>query len=171
MKKDPKPNKSGDEGMKKIPPANPRKWLAAVKDIFGDTYLTKLFKVSLRSLHRYIAQSPYVDEESVRANYIEKHEIILARLINDGYEDLARAIVSRHADIVGCVLAPASAPKPDKSTLEAECLDDHGPLVRLHQAMLDGEDLDTVRHLAGEIHRELDESLEFYRQQHSDHNQ
>ena len=151
--------------MEKIPPANPRKWLAEVKDILGDTYLTKLLKVSPRSVYRYIAQTPYVDEENVRQNYLEKHELILTRLINDGYDDMSRSIVSRHADIVGCSLIPRDTPTPDKSTLEAECLDDLHPLVLFHQSMLAGDDIDTVRQLSEQVHREVEESLEFYRRQ------
>lgn len=151
--------------MTSIPPANPRKWLSTVKDILGETYLLKLFKVSARSLQRYTALAPYVDEESIRGNYIEKHEIILSRLISDGYRDVARSIVSRHADIVGCSIVPATAPEPDKDTIEAECLDDHPALVRFHQAILNGDDVDTVRHRAEKATNEIMETLALYRKQ------
>lgn len=58
--------------LEPTPPLTPRAFLAACRDLVGDCWLVKLFKVSPRSLQRWVALRPYVDEASVRENYLEK---------------------------------------------------------------------------------------------------
>jgi len=65
---------------KKTPPLTPHEFVSAFRDLVGDTYLIKLFNLSVhnkngrRSLNRWTAKRPYVDEDSIRENWIEKHE-------------------------------------------------------------------------------------------------
>lgn len=160
----------GQEPMSKtdkttdIPPAAPRKWLATVRDIIGPDFISNLFGITDRSVIRWISLPEYTSEDSIRVNYLEKHETILSRLVNDGYKNIARAIVSRHAGLVGCSLVPTGAPTPDKDTIEEEMLDDYPVLVKLHQAIQNKKDMDTVAYLANEFIAEIYETVEKYKQ-------
>jgi hypothetical protein len=145
------------------PPANPRLWLAMVRDILGINYMANLFGVNGRTVTRWIAQRPYVSEYSIRENPLEHFETLLNRLIGDGYEDIARAIVSRHADLTGCHLVPNELPKPDKTLMEAEMLDDFPPVVKLHAAIQQGMSFDTIRHLSEKAVNEIMETVELFR--------
>ncbi len=145
------------------PPAHPRQWLATVRDIVGINYMANLFGVSLRTVTRWIAQRPYVSEDSIRENPLEHFETLLTRLMGDGYTDIARSIVSRHADLTGCHLVPNARPKPDRNLMEAEMLDDFPPVVKLHAAIQQGMSLDTVRHLSEKAVDEIEQTVELYR--------
>lgn len=146
-----------------LPPLNPRDFLSACQELVGDTYLIKLFNIGIRYLQRLIAKRPYVDEDSVRENYLEKHEQLLKRLGTEpGGLEVARAIVARHAHIVGCELRCLDAAEPDKKNMEAECLDDYPPITQLHEAIRAGKPKDEVRHLWQQSKRELDETYEMY---------
>lgn len=145
------------------PPAHPRFWLAMVRDILGINYMANLFGVNGRTVTRWIAQRPYVSEESVRENPLEHFETLLTRLMGDGYTDIARSIVSRHADLTGCHLVPNARPKPGRNLMEAEMLDDFPPVVKLHAAIQQGMSLDTVRHLSEKAVDEIEQTVELYR--------
>jgi len=128
-------------------PITPRDFLTHSRDLLGDTWVVKLFSVGIRSLNRWTAKRPYVDEEGIRENPIEKYERLLEQLAKvPGGLDIARASVDRLAAIVGCELA-ATGPSlaPDKDTIEAECLDDYPALTEFHQAMQDGAPEEVVR--------------------------
>lgn len=142
-------------------PFAPRDWLSAVKDIFGDSYILKLFKIDMRTYHKWIAKAPYVSDESVRGNYIEKHDIILQRLMSDGYDEIAQAIVAHHANLVGCDLVRVRRTVvPDRDNVEDEMLDDYPALTEFHRAIRKGADIDTIIALKNSVIDELDETLE-----------
>ncbi len=146
-----------------IPPLNPRDFISTCRELVGDSYLIKLFNVSIRTLQRWVAKLPYVSEDSVRENYLEKHERLLERLQREpGGMDIARGIVERHAHKVGCELHCIESAEPDQCSIEAECLDDYPALTKFHQAIRENPDADTVRHLWQEAKRELDETYEMY---------
>ncbi|MBW2342475.1 MAG: hypothetical protein JRF53_00420 [Deltaproteobacteria bacterium] len=154
---------------KKTPPLTPRGFISAFRDLVGDTYLIKLFGLSPhknsgpRSLCRWTAKRPYVDEDSIRENWIEKHEKVLKRLLQEpGGLEIARALVARHAYIVGCELSVKTEILPDKATMEDECLDDYPAITRFHESIRDINPVPRVRHLWTEAKRELDETLAFY---------
>ena len=92
-------------------PITPREFISSFRDMVGDAYLIKLFKLSThpesgrRSLNHWTAQLPYVDEDSIRENWIEKHERLMKRLmLQPGGLDIVRDLVARHADMVDCDL-------------------------------------------------------------------
>lgn len=156
---------------KKTPPLTPREFISAFRDLVGDTYLIKLFNLSVhnnngrRSLNRWTAKRPYVDEDSIRENWIEKHEKVLKRLMQEpGGVEMARALVTRHADLVGCELAIKTKILPDKCTMEAECLDDYPAVTGFHESIRNKESIPMVRHLWSEAKRELDETIALYEQ-------
>lgn len=153
-------------------PLTPREFISAFRDLVGDTYLIKLFQLSpnadsgRRSLNRWTAKLPYVDEGSIRENWIEKHEKLLQRIIIEpGGLEIARSLVSRHADMVDCDLISRTTPNPDKTTIEDECLDDYPGLVNLHDAIRQKKPVATVKNLLAKAKRELDETLTLYETQ------
>jgi hypothetical protein len=147
------------------PPAEPRPWLSTVCDILSVNYIATMFGVTIRTVQRWIAQRPYVSEESVRENPIEHFERILKRLINDGYTDIARAIISRFANIAGCNLINCVHVKPDKDHVEAEMLDDYPSLVEFHESIKKGANIDTIRFRAQKLFEEIEETIESYKLQ------
>jgi hypothetical protein len=140
-----------------------------VRDIVGINYMASLFGVSLRTVTRWIAQRPYVAEDSIRENPLEHFETLLNRLMGDGYPDIARAIVSRHADLTGCHLIRNEHPKPDKDQMEAEMLDDYPALVKFHDAIQKNMDMDAVLHYARGVTEEIEETVELYRTENHKH--
>lgn len=153
----------------KTTPLTPREFISEFRDLVGDTYLVKLFNLSVhadsgrRSLNRWTAKLPYVDEDSIRENWIEKHEKILKRLtIEPGGLEIARSLVARHADIVDCELVSKTTPNPDKTTIEEECLDDYPGMVKFHEAIRGKASIAAVKHLLAKAKRELDETLTLY---------
>lgn len=147
---------------KTIPPLTPRQFLLAAREILGDSYFTRLFGVTLRTLQRWCAMKPYVDEDSVRDNYVEKHERILESLLASGNNEVARSIVARHAHIVGCELQSLNKVEPDLSSIEEECLDDYPALTKFHDAIRRGRPCEEIVHFWQEAKKELDETLKLY---------
>ncbi len=151
------------ETESEILPFTPRNWLSSIREIFGDSYIIKLFHIEIRTFQRWTAKRPYVSEESIRENYIEKHDHILQRLMSEGYTDIARAIVAHHAEITGCTIIPISEVSPDKTNLHEEMLDDYPAVTKLHAAILNSSPIDEVRHLSQMAKQELDETVALYR--------
>lgn len=146
--------------IKPVPPTSPRSWLAAVRNIVGKDYFKSLFCIQDRTATRWIAQRPYVAEESVRSNYLENHETLLTRLMDDGYETIARAIVAHHAHLVGCELVRSTASVPDRDTIEDEMLDDYPALTEYHRAIRTGSSIDAIIELKNRVIDELNQTLE-----------
>lgn len=89
-------------------PADPRESLRDARTLLGDSYMCKLFALNVkggnRELQRWTAEPGFVSEDSIRENYLEKHERLLKRLMREeGGTELARSIVARHMMIVGLV--------------------------------------------------------------------
>jgi len=150
---------------KKTPPLEPREFISAARHLLTDTFFIKLFKVGPRSLNRWTAKWRYVDEDSIRENWIEKHEKVIEHLLMEpGGMAMARALVARHAHIVGCELAVRAEIVPDKITMEEECLDDYPAITAFHESIRDKEPVPAVRYLWMEAKREMDETLTLYGQ-------
>jgi hypothetical protein len=147
------------------PPLNTRQFLKACNRVFGLSFMIKFFNVSERTYASWRSNPATTNEKSIRTNYLEKHEILLELLMEepDG-EELARGIVTKHANIVGCDLSARISAKPDKATIEEECLDDYPILVRLHTAIGNKEDMAVVDYLGSESKKEIGETVEKYRQ-------
>jgi hypothetical protein len=152
-------------GKPHTPPLDTRLFLKACNRTFGHSFMIKFFNVSERTYASWRSNRATACEKSIRTNYLEKHEMLLELLIEepDGVE-LARGIVTKHANIVGCDLSEREYAEPDKATIEEECLDDYPILVRLHTAIRDEEDVPVVEYLGSESRKEISETVEKYRQ-------
>ncbi|MBI9092588.1 MAG: hypothetical protein JEZ12_25510 [Desulfobacterium sp.] len=147
------------------PPLDTRQFLKACNRVFGHSFMIKFFNVSERTYASWRSNRATANEKSIRTNYLEKHEMLLELLMEepDG-EELARGIVTKHANIVGCDLSENRPVEPDKATIEEECLDDYPIMVRLHTAIRDEEDMPVVDYLGSESRKEISETVEKYRQ-------
>ena len=148
-----------------LPALNPRQFLKACNRVFGLSFMIKFFNVSERTYAAWRSNPINVDENSIRTNYLEKHEQLLELLMEelDGAE-IAKGIVTKHANIVGCDLSEISYPTPDKATIEEECLDDYPILVRFHTAIRNKEALAVVEYLGSESRKEISETVMKYKQ-------
>ena len=150
--------------IQNIPPLTARQFLKACSKIFGISFMLNFFKISERTFAMWRADKGYVDETSVRTNYIEKHEELLRLLMEepDG-EFIARSIVSKHANIVGSEINIKSPVIPDKESMEEECLDDYPPITKLHNAIRTKLDPAVIEFLGDEARKEIDETVQKYK--------
>ncbi|MHC1727983.1 MAG: hypothetical protein AB9866_18600 [Syntrophobacteraceae bacterium] len=132
----------------------------ACRKILSDSFLTKVFKRSLREIQRWTADPTYA--EDVDRNPVDRYEAVLVRLMELGRSDIARAEASRQAHVVGCELRCTDELKPDRSTITDEILDNHPPLVAFHQAIRNGEDAVVVHQLYQDARREIEETHALY---------
>ena len=100
----------------------------------GKTVLTTLFQRGERQIERWSADPK--TSNSVR-NPVDRYEELLNRLVEEGHQEIARAVVARQAHIVGCNLTPKALPIPDKETLEHEMIDDIPVKAAYDQVLLD----------------------------------
>ena len=141
----------------------PREFIDACRDLLGDTYLIKLFNVGQRTLQRWTAETPYVSEDRIRENWIEKELKIIHRLKRKaGGLEIARSLVKIYAHAVDCDLVSTSSADPDKTTLTDEWLDDYPPVTKFHDDIRDNKPLSAVRDSAMRAKQEIDETLTLY---------
>ncbi len=149
--------------MKSTPqviPIHSWQFFSACRRILSDSFLQKTFKRSLREIQRWSADPRYADDTD--RNPMDRYEAVLAQLMELGREDIARAAVTRQAQIVGCELRCVEEVRPDRSSIRDEMLDDHPPLVAFHQAVRDGEDPVEVHRLYQAALREIEETYALY---------
>ncbi|AOY57300.1 hypothetical protein dsmv_3506 [Desulfococcus multivorans DSM 2059] len=148
------------KAMTELPPLKTWQFYAACRKVLGMTTLTKMFGKSQTQLYRW-GRDPDCCED-VERNPLDRTNAILERLCELGRDDIAQAAVSILAKTIDCELVCIRPAYPDKTSIEAECLEDYPPLIRLHQAILSNEDPETVRHLWQCAKQELDETWEMY---------
>ena len=107
----------------KIPPLTTWEFFKFVHKTMGVTYLQKVFSIGHNQICRW-QRNPDVEygDKSAR-NPLDRYEVILRDLMDDGLVDVARAAVMRQALIVGCSLVPTDCPTPNQPTIELELLD------------------------------------------------
>lgn len=106
-----------------IPPLTTWEFFKFVHKTMGVTYLQKVFSIGHNQICRW-ARNPDMDYgDKASRNPLDRYELILRDLVDDGLVDVARAIVMRQALIVGCDLTPSLLPKPNQPTIERELLD------------------------------------------------
>ncbi len=147
-----------------IPPLEARMFLRACTRILGLTYMHNLFRISERAFCMWRSDKSVVSSDSIRENYIEKHEELLSKLMNepDG-AIIARAIVAKHANMTGCEIVIKQKVVPDKRTIEQECLDDYPALTKLHKVIGEEQKPDVVEYFGDKAKREIDETVVKYK--------
>lgn len=139
-----------------------RKFLRECKDLLGESKMLKLFGKASRTFSSWIADQN-ADPNNIRKNPLESYENLLVMLVDSGNSDLARSIISSHANIINCELRGKGSVTPDKITIEDECLDDYPALINLHDAIRSNKNIRTVEHLGLGAREEIRETVERYR--------
>jgi len=140
------------------PPLKTHQFYKASLNILGIPALTKLHGISSRQLYRWAADPAFTNPEDHERNPLDRLQVQLSRLCEIGREDAARAAVAMLAETVGCELACSDDVRPDKGSVEAECLDDHPALVKFHEAIRNRESPEVIRFLWMEIKQEVNET-------------
>jgi len=117
-----------------------RKYIAACRDAVGDSFLMEVFHVSLDMIRRYCAERGFVSEDYLRENPIEKYERTLRRMAKTpGAERSARAMVARHAHMVGCELVDIVSVQPtakDLSLADVKAIKEFGEFISAYSAAI-----------------------------------
>lgn len=148
---------SKGEMMSELPPLKSWQFYAACRSTLGMETLQKLFKRSPTQIYRW-GRDPDCCED-VERNPIDRMNFLLERLCEIGREEIAMSAVAMMARTVGCGLSANSAVVPDKTDIDAECLDDYPAVVEFHNAIRDGKSIDTIRYRLDRAKRELDETF------------
>jgi hypothetical protein len=141
-------------------PVKSWQFFTSCRRLLGDSFLQKLFKVSLRQIQRWAADPAFAEDTD--RNPADRIEVILSRLMEIGRGDVARAMVSRLAIAVDCELQCLDEMAPDGKSLIEELLDDHMPLAQFHEAVRNGEPPVTVHRLYQAAKDELTQSYVMY---------
>lgn len=130
--------------------------------ILGETFLTTLFNRGPRQIYRWSADPDFTSPEGTERNPLDRLNAIFERLSERGRIDVALAALSILSGTINCDVIPSLPVIPDKSTIEAEMLDDYPALVKFHEAIRTRKSEDAVKHWCNEAKRELDETLHKY---------
>ncbi len=103
------------------PPFSTWEFFSACIHYLGKAALTSLYQRGERQIERWSANP---DTSESQRNPIDRYEVLLKKLMEEGHKDIAQTVVARQADIVGCILTDKDYPEPDKETLELELIDD-----------------------------------------------
>lgn len=117
------------------PPLATWEFFSACVHYLGKKTLTALFQRGERQIERWSADPAAAD--SHRRNPVDRYELLLRKLVDDGHRDLARSAVARQAHLVGCELRDKEFPDPDKASVELEIIDDLPLKARYDAVLLD----------------------------------
>jgi hypothetical protein len=126
--------------------------------ILGETFLNTLYNRSQRQIYRWCAD-PDLTSGGAERNPLDRMKTLFERLHERGSTDVALSALSYLSAAVGCEVHPIHPILPDKSTVEAEMLDDYPTICRFHEAIRSSEPDEAIRHWCMEAKRELDETL------------
>ncbi|MCP4108291.1 MAG: hypothetical protein GY749_22575 [Desulfobacteraceae bacterium] len=135
------------------PPFSTWEFFSACIHYLGKSALTSLYQRGERQIERWSA-NPATSEN--QRNPIDRYEVLLKKLMEEGHKDIAQTVVARQADIVGCVLTDKNYPEPDKETLELEIIDDLTFKAKYDKVLLDPKSTreecqDALRKLINEL--------------------
>ena len=145
------------------PPFNTWQFFSGCIYHLGKTTMNKLYQVGERTIERWSAD-PATTATSKR-NPLDRYEDLLSMLMERGKKDVARTAVGRQAAIVGCELNVVGlGVKPDKETVEEECLDDYPVVIEFHDSIRRKARPEEVVKLCKAAERELEETKVKYLQ-------
>jgi hypothetical protein len=84
------------------------------------------------------------------------------KLVENGEDELVRASLNILAECIDCRVKPLGKPRPDKDTVEEECLDDYPELTELDRLIGRREHPRVVQRQAERVKQEVDETLVSY---------
>ena len=122
-----------------------------LRTIYTSTTLFHILGVGEKQQRRFSLNPKIYDDAS--PNPFDRIESLLEKLMSDRHNYLARAIVTRFANIVGCELSYVKSFEFKKNTnIEKECLKGYGPIFEFHRALYlrekSGAEIETLRQKA-----------------------
>ena len=149
------------------PPLETWEFFQFIKKAFGQTYLNKLFSISSTQIKRWARNPRLATGDKASNNPIDHYEMILKDLMEDEeLRHIARAIISRQADIVGCKMVEKTIAISNKKTITEECLNDLPAIVEYHRVLIDVNSTpEMVKYAWHEAEKELSQNYNIWIQQ------
>lgn len=129
------------------------------REKMGVKELQKIFSLGHGQINRYCRNPNSAD---VQRNPIDRLRLMFELLVEHGEEELVRTALNIMAETIDCRVQPIARPKPDKDTIEEECLDDFPELTELDRLIGRREHPRTVSRQADKVKREVDETIVRY---------
>jgi hypothetical protein len=129
--------------------------------LLGMAAMLNLFGNSQTQLYRW-SRCPLTTADTER-NPLDRLQVMFREMAAAG--DEATVLSALHAlaeALPGARVVLDGRSCPDQPTIEGELLDDYPVLVELHAAIRDGRPVRTVRTLAAQVRREIDETVQRY---------
>lgn len=129
------------------------------RDKVGATELQKIFSRGQTQINRY-CMNPLCGD--AQRNPIDRLRLLFEKLAEAGEDELVRTSLNVLAECINCRVKSVGTPKPDKDTLEEECLDDYPELTELDRLIARREHPRIVRRQAERVKQEVDETMVSY---------
>lgn len=133
--------------------------MLCARNLIGATELQKIFQRGQTQINRYCS-SPITEDH--QRNPLDRMHLMFASLCECGGEEIVKAAVNHLAEIINCRVIELEDIKPDKSTVEEECLDDYPEKVALDSLIVANEHPEKVRRQGERTCREIMETVISY---------
>lgn len=130
-----------------------------IREQLGSVELQKIFSRGQTQLNRYCMPSHFADSQR---NPLDRLHILMEKLAECGDEELALATANYILEPLAARAVPHKYPKPDKSTVEEECLDDFPELTELDARIATRRHPREVIRQAEKVKGEVDETIASY---------
>ena len=158
------PDRAKKDDQVSLPPLRSHEILAFCRNIFGEKRFSHLYGFKSKATISRHLRNPDDDafrEDVSRDNFIDSIQATIRDLARLGHERIARNIVEiLLLELPGYRLEAAAECRPDRDTVEEECLDDYPAVTEFHQAIRDGQSVEVVRYLYLKAKAELEETYE-----------
>lgn len=129
------------------------------RDKVGAAELQKIFSRGQTQINRY-CMSPLCGD--AQRNPIDRLKLMFDKLVEAGEDELVRSSLNILAETIDCRVKARATPKPDKDTVEEECLDDFPELTELDRLIARREHPRIVQRQAEKVKQEVDETMVSY---------
>ncbi|WP_419783412.1 hypothetical protein [Maridesulfovibrio sp.] len=132
------------------------------RDALGATCLQKIFSRGQTQINRYCS-SPL--NEDHQRNPLDRLHLLFSELDKEGERELVIAALNHLCNSIGFRIQETVDVKPDKMTVEEECLDDYPEKVELDRLIACNADPELVRRQGEHTCREIMETVTSYEEQ------
>jgi len=129
------------------------------RETIGATELQKIFSRGQTQINRY-CMSPLCGD--AQRNPLDRLQLMFEKLVELGDGELVRSSINLLAECIDCRVQPVDKPKPDKDTVEEECLDDYPELTELDRLIARREHPRLIRRQVERVQNEVQETLVSY---------
>ena len=129
------------------------------RERIGATELQKIFSRGQTQINRYCL-SPLSGD--AQRNPLDRLRLMFEKLVDAGEAELVRSSLNILAECIDSRVQPVAKLKPDKNTVEEECLDDYPELTELDRLIGRREHPRIVLRQAERVKQEVDETMVSY---------